>query len=148
MSCQSQFALLSLYKRQVLREEECESAKTREAEKQREREVVGDKGGFQRGRAHFETGVWDLTEVRFAFHGGRPHSIWTFQKCFSVGPPIAHHLLFAVNTLICLSPANALEQWNIFILYVVFHLLQTSAGGTTESNNELLMWMKMHQGLN
>lgn len=96
-------------------EKECVQVQKKETEKQRE--VVGDKGGFQRGQAHFEAGVWDLTEVRFAFHGGRPHSIRTskmlFRQSSEQRPPPPR-----CRQYINLSQPSqqALQLWNIFIL--------------------------------
>lgn len=51
-------SLLSTHERQVLREK-CVSVKKikKETIRKTEREVVGDKGGFQRRRAHFDTKV-------------------------------------------------------------------------------------------
>lgn len=53
-------------------------------EKVREEESWETMEGFsQRREAHFETEVWDRAQVWFAFHGGRRHSNWTFEKCSS-----------------------------------------------------------------
>lgn len=73
------------HKRPMLREK-CVSVKKRGSWRKTERSGGGDKGGFQRRRAHFETEVWGLAKVRFAFRGERLHFIWTFQKCFSSCP--------------------------------------------------------------
>lgn len=103
-------------------------------------------GGRQRcasgeGSAHFETEVRDLAEARFAFRGGRPHSIWTFQNCFFFRRPTSEHppSSFAISALIRLSPDKMKYLYSLRIVTVLLYLLQAGTG-----NKSLLIILRRY----
>lgn len=98
----------------------------RKEKKDREKEAMGDKGGFQGGRAHFETEVRDLAEVCFprgttTFH--RNISKMLFRPSSKPPPPPPS---FAISALICLSADKMKFLYPLRLVTV--HLLQASTG--------------------